>query len=409
MTRTVVYITLIDLMLAQCNNNTNKQSEIIILPDIQDDKIISVQTDTIKHKKENYLFLNIKPKKKTPSKNYKPAELFEKSSDIYYAPTKKNPIKNNSFTMTYYSIKTDPISDYYSPELSENFKIFTAIFDNDVYFGTDFYYTNGIKFELIHPGLKKLPLKYLLYPFYGLQETYFGLSFVQNMYTPVFLDVNNILTGDRPFASYLTLDYFKISLDPVRKTRFNSALSFGLIGPGSLGGEVQNIIHDIEPTGWKYQISNDLIINYSLTMEKIILFNRGIELSGIINGQLGSLYNNIGGGIKFSIGNYSAFNTIRNFNPHIPVNDNKFRYNFFITTKGFVIGYDATLQGGLLNSNSIYTLSDNDISRIIYKYSAGINLQYRKISLNVQNNYISQEFKNAKPHWWLSITASIRL
>ena len=53
-------------------------------------------------------------------------------------------------------------------------------------------------------------MRFLL-PYPGNSSDYFGISLVQNMYTPTNPDLGEIMINDRPFAAYLYLGHFKIS------------------------------------------------------------------------------------------------------------------------------------------------------------------------------------------------------
>ncbi len=55
--------------------------------------------------------------------------------------------------------------------------------DNDAFFSKDYYYTQGMHFLYIHPGLRKNPLNHFLFRVRN-ADNYYGLGLVQEIYTP---------------------------------------------------------------------------------------------------------------------------------------------------------------------------------------------------------------------------------
>jgi hypothetical protein len=67
-------------------------------------------------------------------------------------------------------------------------------------------------------------------------------------------------------------------------------LSVGVIGPAAGGEEIQTAIHrntknDL-PHGWRYQIQNDFILNYTLTYEHCLLqLGQVLDITAYSGGQ----------------------------------------------------------------------------------------------------------------------------
>jgi len=146
-------------------------------------------------------------------------------------------------------------------------------FDNDIFNNTDYYYTNGIRFDFISPLFASSPFAYPMLPGGKTSVSYHGMSIVQNMYTPTNPDTGLVMDGDRPFAAYLYFGHFKTSLNGKANYRLHSEIIIGLMGPGSLGGFMQKQIHNIEPVGWQNQIRNDFVLNYTAELEKGLINN----------------------------------------------------------------------------------------------------------------------------------------
>ncbi len=105
-------------------------------------------------------------------------------------------------------------------------------YENDVFTGTDRYYTGGVALEWVSPWLKKSPVnKLLLQPVFG--HTKYGITLIHNSYTPVDITRTDILFGDRPFAACLLLKSFQITTDTEKHRRISVALSTGIIGQGA--------------------------------------------------------------------------------------------------------------------------------------------------------------------------------
>jgi hypothetical protein len=294
---------------------------------------------------------------------------------------------------------------------------FRINFDNDIFDNTDRYYTNGIRFDFISPFLKQSPLSWLMLPYWGKGINYYGLSIGQNMYTPSTTKVGGIHYGDRPYAAYLFLGSFKISNDPGKRFRQTSELDLGVIGPLAFGDFLQKTVHsnlptNSEPLGWEYQIQNDVILNYNLTYEKGILSTRRVELNLNGVGSLGTLYTNMGGGFQFRTGKMNSYFGTYGFSRN-KLNKvagySKFQAFLFVTSLGRLVGYDATLEGGMFNKSSIYTLNSKEISYLTYQGTLGFTLSYEGFRLDVEQFLLSPEFHGCAWHKWVHIGLTISM
>lgn len=335
--------------------------------------------------------------------NFRPIEniISIKSINITKVETEKHKVNYN------FSLKTRYINIPFENKIftCQN-KYFSINFDNDIFNNTDLYYTNGINFEFINHIFEHSPLMKLMLPYCGSSINYYGISLIQNMYTPTNPDIEYVLIGDRPFSAYLYIGHFKISNDVSKKFRQTSELNIGLIGSNAMGEFVQQTIHDIEPQGWNHQISNDIVLNYSVKFEKSLLSSRNVEINGMLDGSVGTLYNKAGLGFLTRIGKFNPyFNGISYCDEYSRKRDNfrKIRYYFFAKVQSYLIGYDATLQGGVFNRNSIYTIDNKNINRTVFKGSAGIVFSLSRFSLEVEQVFLSPEFDNGLFHKWLHI------
>lgn len=159
--------------------------------------------------------------------------------------------------------------------------------ENDKYFaGTDEHYTNGFKLSFLStdlasftggpvpPSVQRLAraLGNLVPEGHGYK---LGLSLGQNIYTPVNTATTLDQPGDRPYAAWLYAGVAfqvyappRVLANPVLPSlsRLDTVeVTFGLVGPGALGRQVQNNFHhliDVEPAkGWDHQIHNEPGLN----------------------------------------------------------------------------------------------------------------------------------------------------
>ena len=290
-------------------------------------------------------------------------------------------------------------------------------FDNDILNYTDRFYTNGIRFDFISPVIQQFPLSKVMVPYWKSGINYYGISLVQNMYTPSTTKVDGILYGDRPYAAYLYFGTFKITNDPLNRFRQTSELDIGVIGPYSFGEYIQKSFHNEVPTnsvplGWEYQIKNDLVLNYHYSVEKGILQKENIDFSVNGTGALGSLYINLSGGFLMRTGIMNPYFTNLGQSKKRINKENGLKNTqilFFVTSQGKFVGYDATLQGGFFNKTSVYNIPGSSISRFIYQGSAGITFVYGGFRFDIEQFLLSPEFKNGWWHKWVHMAFTIAL
>lgn len=283
-----------------------------------------------------------------------------------------------------------------------NNSYFRLYYDNDFFTKTDYYYTQGITLEYVNPSLQKIPVsKLLVRPSgtgvqYGITANIFG-------YTPTSIQSNDILYGDRPFSSCISLKFFAAASDSVKKQRISTALNIGIIGPAAQGEEIQTGIHrwlkNVLPRGWQYQVKNDIILNYQLTYEKNLLYaQHAFLINAVAGANIGTLNDNANAGLNFMAGHFN--------NPYESVQKGKkkIEYYFYGQSRLNTIGYDASLQGGIFNHSSPYTIAAGDISRITFQADAGIVFNFRKLYLCYSQSYLTREFNTGLYHRWGGIS-----
>ncbi|MBI5768287.1 MAG: lipid A deacylase LpxR family protein [Verrucomicrobia bacterium] len=165
------------------------------------------------------------------------------------------------------------------------FGSFTFYLENDKFFaGTDQHYTQGLRatwlsndlsdfndpvHEPIATFIAQRVRPFIDEHFPGVSVLRRGVSFGQNLYTPVDTRTAAYQPDDRPYAAWLYLGWaFHVLRDgdathPARTSVFE--ITTGLVGPGALGEWAQNGWHDIihvpHAEGWAHQLRNEPGLN----------------------------------------------------------------------------------------------------------------------------------------------------
>ncbi len=276
-------------------------------------------------------------------------------------------------------------------------KYFRIHYENDYFSETDIYYTQGINLEYVHPAIGNfLTSKLLIHS--ASKEVKYGIALEHEGYTPTSITHPEILLGDRPFAACLFLKTFSIVNNASRRERISSALSAGVIGPAAGGKEIQEGIHRLInytlPQGWQNQIQNDFIFNYQVEYERSLLsVNDYFLFSGKAGARLGTFNTKAYAGTILMVGIFD--------DPFTNFSKRKRKNQVFLYAEPSlnIIGHDATMQGGLLNT-SPYTISSNQINRFVFQGNAGIVFKINTLQLEYFQSYITKEFETGGTHAW---------
>lgn len=285
---------------------------------------------------------------------------------------------------------------------------FQFYMDNDFIGGTDYYYTAGMNVELVKPSFRKNPLNKL---FFRLPEAKFkyGIALDQYAFTPTHIVYDSILYGDRPYAGCLSINSFRIATNEKRKWRIENSFRIGLIGLPSLCKALQIRLHKSlipapQPKGWDNQIKTDLILNYKLNIEKNFIGGKYFLLNGTAGAIAGTLNDKLIGGLNVMMGKMkdpfqSSANSYRK----------KWEAYLFGSSFFSLVGYDATLQGGVFDNKSPYTLPGSAINRLTLQNQLGIMVNYKRFYLELSETFLSKEFKTGLSHRWGSLGIAFEL
>lgn len=293
------------------------------------------------------------------------------------------------------------VTGYISPRHS-----FGLIFENDIFSYTDRYYTNGLVFKYTAPGLAVIPVSRLMLPPGHNTIVHASVSLHHAMFTPFTTKNPPLLDGDRPYASTLYLRYSQTQENAAAGMLLYSALDAGVIGDAALGKYLQKSVHatvptNDEPLGWETQVRNDIILNYTAGVSKQLLQGRHAEAYVGGTAQAGTLYTNIGLGIDAIAGVFTpVLIPLPASYDELKRSPDKWQYGLRGGLEFRLIGYDATLQGGVLNRRNIYVLKPEEIERLVTSAHLGIFVRYRRLGVTISQYYLSREIAEGKHHFW---------
>ncbi len=138
----------------------------------------------------------------------------------------------------------------------------SARWENDLFGGTDRFYTNGVSLGLSHTGPSWIDPAADLLPWSQGRRTV-SYDIAQAMFTPSDTSLNPPDPNDRPYAGILALG---LALHMDRADSYHG-LKFitGVVGPSSQADDTQRAVHDIvacqEAKGWDSQLHDEIILN----------------------------------------------------------------------------------------------------------------------------------------------------
>nr|MBP6688258.1 lipid A deacylase LpxR family protein [Lacibacter sp.] len=274
--------------------------------------------------------------------------------------------------------------------------------------GTDRYYTGGLDCSFFYESKKKwFHTRLHHHKIKNTPVTFVSLRQITN--TPSNIRIPGHVENDYPYASALFVTYGKLHIDTVRKFTVVSAISTGVIGPLALGEKIQRYFHKvvayIQPEGWFSQLPNDFLLNYRFTVKKELLnLNHRLELIAIADINAGYNFNNCKVGFLLRAGNNLNYFSLHETAGFTTKKNAKGRFIFLIQPQLTVVGYNALLQGSLLNkgnktqSSNVYTISSSSINRFIYGFSFGIMYETNFGGVSINQHLQTKEFRQVQGH-----------
>ncbi|WP_319380740.1 lipid A deacylase LpxR family protein [Thiomicrorhabdus sp.] len=203
------------------------------------------------------------------------------------------------------------------PTLASNFSpkgIFNFTLENDVFYGTDRNYTNGVKFIWIPENRDQPPvwasrIATLIPWFPQSGRLSHGYAFGQSLFTPDDIRKANPPLEEQPYAAWL---YASIGLAAETNRRLDQVtLTAGMIGPAALGRETQTLVHQLigsdTPRGWHTQLANEtgFFITSKRTWRKFLTyhhFGNSVDIAPYMGNAFGNVFTYANAGITFRYG-----------------------------------------------------------------------------------------------------------
>lgn len=283
---------------------------------------------------------------------------------------------------------------------------FRLLFDNDIFNNTDRYYTNGVHLIYNSPALAFFRIN-RIFPAINKQSVEFNsIELNHAIYTPFTTKKPPTLINDRPYASILYLTFLRRTEKLSGKMSIESSLDVGVIGEIALGSILQQGVHSSLitndfPLGWETQIKNDLLLNYNMRLRKRIFSFASINSSFITQLEVGSRLTGATTGIILATGSQMFHKTSEKKAPGSVTDKNRpFKYSIETSILANVVGYNATLNGGLFNKNNTFVLNFEQIEKFNLKCYLKLSVCYKMVGISLTQFYSTPEFKNGQDHFW---------
>lgn len=290
---------------------------------------------------------------------------------------------------------------------------FEVLLDNDLFSNTDRYYTNGVQLKYRSPAMAFWRINSILPVNMKKSMEYNSIELHHAMYTPFTTKTPPLLKDDRPYAATLFVKFTRRSESPEKGISQRASFDIGVIGEAALGSYLQKGVHaglptNDEPLGWETQIGNDIVLNYNYELIRQFVSTGPFSAYSIWTGSLGTLNTSAGTGIGIKLGNdHYLIASLPGTFANLRQAGNRWRYSFETAFTTRVVGYNATLTGGILNKNNIYALKPQEIERLLFIANATIRMKYGRYGISLAQYYLSNEFKEGKSHFWGQIGIDI--
>lgn len=220
----------------------------------------------------------------------------------------------------------------------------------------------------------------------------------QELFTPKDIFSNQRVIGDRPFASYLTLG--RGSEQPLAGVPWQLYREWraGILGKHSQGGRLQNSFHGMvdfadQIAGWKYEVKSDLVLNYTIGVRRQIRPGARVALLLDSRVRAGTLYTDARQVLGFLLR---------------PLKLGASGWVEWRTTADVrLVGYNATLSGGLLHRDERYR-GVVIPARAVGSAETRLTVRYRGYGLSSGVRWLGPEFRGGGTHVWAWLGLTVR-
>ncbi len=280
------------------------------------------------------------------------------------------------------------------------------LIENDMFGGnSDRNYTHGTRLSWLSDEgdvpdwVREAALQFPLFPIDGRLRAGYALG--QNIYTPENISEPNLITSDRPYAGWL---YVGVGMTSDTGARLdNLELDIGVVGPASLAGRAQRLVHRVidspMPRGWSNQLHNEpgIVLNYERKWRNnydIDFHDLGFDFTPHIGASIGNIYTlgAVGGTIRFGHDLPADYGPPR-IRPALPGS------SFFKPTEGlgwyFFLGIEgrAVARNIFLDGNTFRDSHRVDKKLLVGDLQAGIAVTYGPARVAYTQVFRTREFE----------------
>lgn len=266
-------------------------------------------------------------------------------------------------------------------ERPEKVGTFTFQFENDLFYGADRNYTNGLRLSWISPNKDNgdpVPLARGLLQKISLNnnpKSRLSLAIAQEMYTPTDRRRADLILDDRPYAGWLYLaaglhTKNDSGFKPFDKMLDSVEFDIGIIGPHAYAKEAQDWIHDIRVIdrfdGWSNQLQDELGVllmyerKWRATNKTVVYEDLEFDFIPHAGASIGNVLThvNLGGELRFGFNipdDFGRPSLIKGLG-HMDINRDKgsWRIYAYAGAEGRYVAHSIFLDGNtLLRSHSV--------------------------------------------------------
>jgi len=228
----------------------------------------------------------------------------------------------------------------------------------------------------------------------------------QQIFTPEDIEVPVLQLDERPYAGWL---YAGVSISGDRETdrpgttsQDTVTLTFGMVGPASLGEKAQKLFHRIggntRPEGWEYQLDNEpgVVLTYTRSWRHSFAGTQpgGLEfdVSPHLTGALGNVYTYASSGFVWRFGRNLSSGRADTFRPGFPSAayfDQLAGPAWHVFLGGEVRGVARNI---FLDGNTFSNSHSVDKKPVVADIQVGFAIRWKKLSFTVTEVYRSKEF-----------------
>jgi hypothetical protein len=189
----------------------------------------------------------------------------------------------------------------------------------------------------------------------------YSWSLMQLMVTPNEIDKPTFQPNDYPWSGALFATHSLYSFNRDRKFSLKSEALLGMMGPASLAGPTQRLVHRLihyqQPEGWSNQFANTVLINVAFSAEKQEWgWGNFLEVIGGARADAGTMMDGLTVYqlVRVGIMNpyFDGLFTLRSFSEQ---KRKRTEFYFFVKPQTQVVVYDALLQGDIFSSRPTFS------------------------------------------------------